>query len=354
MWLSFTKRSEKNNTATFFGKLRCSVYQYFQKDARNRLATVSCFSSTLSLMRLYFSNFKFNTLRRNRVRKMCGLTLLLLFVGGQINAAALEHRVVSIGGTITEIIYALGQQDRLVAVDSTSTFPNGTKLLKNIGYMRRLSAEPIIALNPSLVIAAAGSGPRTAIKQLRQAGINFVEVPGDDNPQGVISRILTVSKILGREERGLKITNQLKLNFALLKNHIETIENRPKVLFLFSMGRGTPLAAGKNTSAAKIIRLAGGKNATDDFDGYRPLSPEASISAEPEILLVTTRSLKKLGGKEKFLAVPSIAATQAGRQKKVIDIDGLLLLGFGPRTPIAIARLAAKIHPNLKFPTFQK
>jgi iron complex transport system substrate-binding protein len=122
------------------------------------------------------------------------------------------------------------------------------------------------------------------------------------------------------------------------------------VLFLLSIGDGAPLAAGLGTSAAGIIALAGGENAIDGFEGYKPLTPEAAATAAPDVLLVTTRTLEALGGPQAVLARPEIAATKAGRDGRLVALDGLLLLGFGPRTPEAIRALASALHPGLVLP----
>lgn len=122
------------------------------------------------------------------------------------------------------------------------------------------------------------------------------------------------------------------------------LERRPSVLFLLSIGGGAPLAAGRGTSAAEIITLAGGRNAVQAFEGFKPLSAEAAIAAAPDVLLVTDRSLAALGGRESLLARPELALTPAGRARRVVAMDGLLLLGFGPRTPDAALRLASALH----------
>ena len=132
---------------------------------------------------------------------------------------------------------------------------------------------------------------------------------------------------------------------------LEDVERTPSVLFLLSIGRGAPLAAGRETSAASIIELAGGRNAIDAFEGYKPLSPEAMVGAEPDFLLVTDRTLDLLGGEQELLSRPEIAATPAGREARLITMNGLLLLGFGPRTPEAIRSLAAGLHPELSLPS---
>lgn len=262
-------------------------------------------------------------------------------------AKAGESRVVSIGGSITEIVYALGAQDRLVAVDSTSRHPAEARDHPNVGYMRQLSAEPLLALDPGLLLAIEDTGPAHVLDQLRAAGTRLVMVPDDPSPQGVLEKIEVVAEALGLEGRGRQLVARLELEFAELDAHLAATDRAPKVLFLLSVGSGVPLAAGRDTSAAGIVELAGGTNAVTVFEGFKPLSPEAAVAAAPEILLVTKRTLGLLGGPDKLLARPELAATPAGHARRFVEMDGLLLLGFGPRTPQAIRELAAALHPEL-------
>ncbi len=257
-------------------------------------------------------------------------------------------RVVSIGGSITEIVYALGAGDGLVAVDSTSLYPQSAQDLPDVGYMRQLAAEPILALDPTLLLAVDDAGPPAVLDQLREAGTPLVVVPDDPTPEGVAEKVRIVADALGMNGEGETMAAQLTADFATLRDWIAATETKPKVLFLLSVGNGAPLAAGRDTSAAGIIELAGGANAVDGFDGYQPLSPEATVTAAPDVVLVTGRTFDLLGGQEAILSRPEIAATPAGRNGDLVVMDGLLLLGFGPRTPEAARALASALHPDLQ------
>jgi len=196
------------------------------------------------------------------------LSLAVAFLPGIVSADQ-THRIVSIGGSVTEIIYALGAADRLVAVDSTSQYPPEAREHPDVGYMRQLSAEPILALNPTLLIAIEDSGPPTVLDQLRAAGTTLVIVPDTPSPQGVVEKVMAVAKALGIEKVGREMSAQIEQDFALLLNHLATVNTRPRVLFLLSVGTGVPLAAGRETSAAGIIDLAGGTNAIDRSEERR-------------------------------------------------------------------------------------
>ena len=261
-------------------------------------------------------------------------------------------RIVSVGGAVTEVVFALGFADNVVAVDSTSQYPDAVTEKPDVGYMRRLSAEPILGLAPSVVLAVEDAGPETVLNQLRESGVPVVLVPDDPSYDGVLKKIELIAGALGVAEKGRALTTALRADFDRLNDAVGSVGERPKVLFLLSIGQGgAPLAGGRDTSADGIIRLAGGTNAVDAFDSFKPLSPEAAVLAAPDVLLVTNRTLELLGGKAGLLGLPEISLTPAARQSRVVAIDGLLLLGFGPRTGQAVRTLAAALHPNLALPT---
>lgn len=257
------------------------------------------------------------------------------------------HRIVSVGGAVTEIVYALGAGDDLVAVDSTSLYPAAARDLPDVGYMRRLAAEPILALAPSVVLAVADAGPPAALEQIAAAGVRVVTVPDETSPEGVLAKVRTVADALGLSAEGEEMASRLEADFTVLRDGIAAAETRPSVLYLLSIGGGAPLAAGAGTAADGIIGLAGGRNAIDGFSDYKPLSPEAAVAAAPDYFLIDQRSLDALGGREALLSRPEVAATRAGSEGRLIAMDGLLLLGFGPRTSEAIQTLARALHPNL-------
>ena len=258
------------------------------------------------------------------------------------------QRLVSIGGSVTEIVYALGLADYVIAVDSTSRYPDEVASKPNVGYMRQLAAEPILALEPSLVLAVEDAGPPAVLDQLREAGLRVVLIPDDPSPLGVIDKIERVATALDEQEMGKALKARLETELNALGTAVASLQSRPRVLFLLSVdGRGTALAAGRKTSAAGIIELAGGANAMNAFEGYKPLSPEAAVAAAPDVILVTNRSLELLGGPDGLIGIPEIALTPAGQNGRIVAMDGLLLLGFGPRTGYAVEQLARRLHPGI-------
>ncbi len=259
------------------------------------------------------------------------------------SARADQERIVAIGGSVTEIVYALGAEDRLVAVDSTSLYPKVATELPDVGYMRRLSAEPILALEPDRILAIADAGPEPVLDQLREAGVEITVIDDEPSPEGIVGKIEDVAKVLGLVDQGEILAGQVAADFDALAAEVDAVAVPPRVMFVLNTGRGAPMVGGAGTSADAIIRLAGAENAVIGLEGYKPLSPEAAIQAAPDVILAMHRSVEVSGGKEALLALPDIALTPAGKNQALISMEGLFLLGFGPRTPEAVRMLAAAL-----------
>ena len=259
-------------------------------------------------------------------------------------AHAVEERLVAIGGSVTEIVYGLRAEDRLVAVDSTSLYPEAATDLPDVGYMRRLSAEPILALEPDHLLAIADAGPAPVLDQLREAGIKVTIIDDDPSPEGIVDKINDIAAALDLADQGRNLAERVAADFDALASEVNAAAAPPlRLMFVLNTGRGAPMVGGAGTSADAIIRLAGAENAVTGLEGYKPLSPEAVIEAAPDVILTMNRSVEIAGGREAMLTQSDIALTPAGQTKALISMEGLLLLGFGPRTPEAARRLAAAL-----------
>jgi iron complex transport system substrate-binding protein len=256
-------------------------------------------------------------------------------------------RIVSIGGAITEILYALGFEDRLAGVDATSLYPASALRDKpNVGYMRQLSAEGVLGLNPSLVLAVQGSGPKETMDVLEAAKVPLVLVPETFTEQGLLDKIKLVGHAMGADARAECLTAAVSDDLAQLRAIRATVTKPVRVMFVMSLLNGRALAAGKNTAANEIIALAGGVNAIDGYDGYKIISDEAIVAAKPDVVLSIQRSKDSLEADAVYVH-PAFALTPVVANKAFISMEGLYLLGFGPRTAAAARDLSLKLYPAL-------
>lgn len=254
-----------------------------------------------------------------------------------------SSKIVAIGGSITEIVFALGEQDRLVARDSTSVYPAAALKLPDIGYMRQLSPEGVLSVDPSGILALQGSGPKEAVDVLKKASIPFVEVPESFDHAGIVEKVRIVGKALGVEADADALAVEVDARLKTAEKLTASIRERKRVLFILSMQGGKILASGGDTAADGIIRLAGGINAVEGFTGYKQLSDEAVATASPDVILMMDRAGPSVPDDVLF-ANAAIASTPAGVAHKVIRMDGGYLLGFGPRTADAIHDLAVSLY----------
>lgn len=256
-------------------------------------------------------------------------------------------RIVSIGGAITEILYALGFEDRLAGVDATSLFPAAALRDKpNVGYWRQLSAEGVLGLNPSLVLAMQGSGPKETIEVLDAAKVPLVMVPETFTEQGLLDKIALVGRAMGAGPRAECLRNAVAGDLAQLRELRDKVKTPVRVMFVMSFLNGRAMAAGRNSAANEIIRLAGGVNAIDGYEGYKLINDEAIIAARPDVVLSIARGKDSVEAEAVF-SHPAFAMTPAVANKAFISMEGLYLLGFGPRTAAAARDLSVKLYPAL-------
>ena len=274
---------------------------------------------------------------------MHSVTLTALMVLAISTPTTAADRVLSVGGSVTEIVYALGEGDRLVARDSTSSFPDSAVKLPDVGYMRALAPEGVLSVNPDLIIAEEGSGPQETIDVLREAQIDFVTIPDGFSAEAVQTKIEAVAKALGVEEKGKELADKTlsSIKAAALD---ATREDRKRVIFILSTRGGRIVASGTNTAADGIIALAGATNVISDFEGYKPLTDEAVLAAAPDVILMMDRGGNHSAADDELLTMPSIAGTPAAETRSILRMNGLLLLGFGPRTGEAITALNEALY----------
>ncbi|WP_339949093.1 ABC transporter substrate-binding protein [uncultured Albimonas sp.] len=286
------------------------------------------------------------TLSRRALLALSAGGALVVASGGGLRAQGGERLVIA-GGDLTEIAFALGAGDRVAAVDTTSMFPPAVGPLPKVGYLRQLAPEGILALAPDVVIGSADAGPPATLERLAAAGVRVEIAPEGKDVSVIPAKIAFMGRALGREAQAEALAARFTAQMEALEAALAPIEARPSVLFLLAAGRGAPMVSGTGTAAHEVIGLARGRNAVTDYEGYKPLSAEAAIAAAPEVLLVPDHAVGMMGGPEAILARPEIAATPAGQAGRLLVMDGLKLLGLGPRTPQAVAELARALHPDL-------
>jgi iron complex transport system substrate-binding protein len=253
-------------------------------------------------------------------------------------------RIVSLGGDVTEIVYALGLGPRVVAVDSTSLYPAATEALPKVGYLRQLGGEALLSLRPSVILASGDAGPPAVLRQLRDAGVPLLHTAHSRAPEDVAAKIALIAEALEQNDAGQALHARFTQGMARARALVAGLGTRPRCLFILSNSGGAPMAAGRGTAADAVLALAGGVNVFAESQGYKPVTPEAAAAAAPEVVVMMSHTLEAMGGPQAAAAQPVLAMTPAGRQGRLVAVDGNWHLGFGPRLPEAVEDLARRMR----------
>lgn len=274
------------------------------------------------------------------------LSTTAVVINTQNNGSADEKRIISAGSGITEIIYALGAGDQLVAVDLTSNYPPQVNKLPKLGYHKQLSAEGILALKPDVLIGTDDMGPETTLTQLEMAGLEVESYATKNSAESIHQRIRSLATLLDKEEEGKALWRAIDSDLKAAKEMAEG-KDKPRVLFLLAMEGRNPSVSGAGTEANALIKLAGGFNPAEaQFNSYKPLSNESLLTLAPDVIIYSDRG-RGFTMEQLLDSQPVLKQTPAGKNARVIPVDGRLLLGgLGPRTGETALSLAKAFYPE--------
>ena len=242
------------------------------------------------------------------------------------------QRIVSIGGALTEIIYELGAEAALVGNDTTSYHPPQAENLPKVGYPRTLSAEGVLSLEPDLVILNDEAGPPAVIRQLESTGVAILRLKAGRTLQDVKHSVAVIGGAVGREARARELIKRIEADNLRLDALREAATVCDRTLFIMQPSAGgTPMAAGTDTAAAAFLELAGAGNVVKGYSGYKPLTPEAAVSLGPQVIVTTARGAASPDAESSLLKSPGLSLTPAAAARRLIAMDTLFMLGFGPR-----------------------
>lgn len=271
------------------------------------------------------------------MKKSFFVMLPLILLLSTISSA--QQRIVSLNGAISEMLCSLGLEDQIAGVDVTSNYPVSLKQKTSVGHNRNISAEGILALRPTLVLAVKDELKPEVLEQLRQAKVNIQLVKQEFSPAGTKALLQEVAKATNTEEKGKQLISSFDKEMGSLK----IAPTGKRVIFVYARGAGSMTVCGTGQSPDQMIRLAGSTNAMTGFEGFKPLSAEALVAANPDVILLFDSGLQSVGGIDGLLKIPGVINTNAGKNKKIISMDGQFLSGFGLRLPQAILQLNKKI-----------
>lgn len=268
------------------------------------------------------------------MKKMSIFAFALIALTQPLFAENVE-KIASAGGDITEILFEIGVGDKVVAVDSTSIFPEAVRELPGIGYVRELSAEGVLSTGANMLIGSHDMGTPAVMDNLKTAGMRVEFAPDGVGSQRYVDKVNFVARILGRETRGGEMIDTYNRAISQVTTRAKALSRKPRVLMLLSVRDGSPIAAGRDTTGHDMIEVTGGQNMAS-FEGWKPMNSEAIIAAAPDIILMSSLHLERIGGLDVIMGRPDIGATPSGENQAYAVLSPQMMLQFGPRSPIAM------------------
>ena len=262
------------------------------------------------------------------------------------NIASNTSDIVIAGGSITEILYFLNEEDRILGVDVTSNFPKETSKLPSIGYVRSLSTEGILSLNPKLILGENDMGPPLVIDQIKEVGVDLRIISEEQTAMGIMEKISCIASIIGIQDKAKEeIKNKLMPKVKDLKKfQDDKIFKKKRVMLILSMQGTSPIVAGSGTSGDGFIKMTGAVNVFESFEGWKPVSEEAIIESDPDYFIIPDRDMHKGSNVKSLTSNPIFKNTKAGFKENFIFEDSMAMLGFGPRTIMTALKVAKEMH----------
>ena len=255
-----------------------------------------------------------------------------------------ERKIITAGGTITEVVDALGYGDLIIATDITSTFPASMQDLPSIGYRNQIKAEGILALGPDLVLIEEGYLNPDVVTQLKAAQVNIEVFTKPTTVEGTKKLVTELATFFEEEEKGKEVNASIDADIATLNSYLESEESKPKAIFVMARGPETVFIAGDKTFAAEMFELAEIEGTATGFDEFAPMTPESLVSMNPEYLVFFESGIQSVGGKDGLVAIQGIDQTTAFKENQIVALDGQYLSGFGPRVGKAALELAKAVR----------
>ncbi|MDN3205193.1 heme/hemin ABC transporter substrate-binding protein [Algoriphagus sediminis] len=262
----------------------------------------------------------------------------------EANTGSSETKIITAGGTVTEVVHALGFGDQIIATDITSTYPASMQDLPSIGYRNQIKAEGILALGPDLVLMEEGCLSDDVVEQLKAAQIDIRSFAKPKRVQETYTLIDELGSFLDAETQANDLKESIGADLAKLEEYLQSQESQPKGAFIMARGPQTVFLAGEKTFAEEIFGLAKINYASTGFDDFVPLTPEALVKINPDYLVFFESGVQSLGGEQGLASIQGMTEITAFKEGNIVALDGNYLSGFGPRVGKAALDLAKAVR----------
>ncbi|MEM8620111.1 MAG: ABC transporter substrate-binding protein [Actinomycetota bacterium] len=256
------------------------------------------------------------------------------------------ERIVPVDGDLAEIVWALGFGDNVVATDISATYPEAADSSTKIGYQRALSPEPILDVEPTVVLATEIAGPPETLTALERTGVPVVVVPTPPTADGPATKIRAVADALGVSERGEELAAAVDSEIAAATARVDESIEPPRVAAMYVRGENVQLVLGAESGIGWVLDEVGAVNIADELGvaDAEAITAEAMLVAAPDVIIVPAAGLESVGGVEGLLSIQGLGETPAGQTGRVFAYDDQYLLGNGPRTGQLIEQMITDIY----------
>lgn len=273
------------------------------------------------------------------ILSICGVLALASF----LHAA---ERIVTLGGSVTETVFALGAGDLVVARDMSSVYPPAATKLPDVGYFRTIGAEGVLAQKPTLILAAYGIGPESQVELLRKSGVRFVLVEAKPSAESTAAMVKEIGALVDREQAADALIEHLHARLSEAQKLARASAKPPRVVVLMGAGAGVLQAAYDGTAASALLSLAGAQNPFTGYKGYKTTNAEELFVADPDFIFIASHDGDEVG--EKFGQPKNppewLLNTRAARNGRLLTFDMAYYLVFGPRIGDAVVTFAQTLH----------
>lgn len=259
-----------------------------------------------------------------------------------------DQRIVCLAKQYNEIIFALGAEENLAAVDLSSTYPPEIKKLPTVGYHRALSTEGILSTKPTIIIHDNNVGPEEVMQQMEKLEIpmKVFDAAGNDIPS-TKDLITEMGAYFGKEEKAVAINSKIDEEMALAMDNLKNYPSRPKVVIIhYGRASNIYLTMTSGSNAGKMIEWAGGEMAIDGERGMMQLSAEVIAQSNPDVILLTDFGYDRLNGMQEVKNLPGVSTTKAAQNNRIFRVEEHDMVYFGPRTGEIVMILQELIHKN--------
>ena len=258
------------------------------------------------------------------------LILCLIFCLGYSNS---DRRIITIGGSVTEIVFELGIGNQVVAVDQSSISPEKVTKLPQVGYIRMISSEGILSLNPDIILTTTDIGPQKVVDQLKKSGVDLYIYDSAYNLDGIIALVENISNDLDLKSKGAEIIQNIGKNNRKVEKIKKKITQNSKMVFFMNPSIGSFTAAGEDTKANYLIQYLGGENIfSNQFKKYSKVTKENIINLNPDIILAgSTRNNNEEEILSLFYEKDEFNSINAVENKNVIFINMGKYLTYGSK-----------------------